>query len=129
MLAEDLRKLTASSMSEVQRVCTLFHLLQQLVAAESAPVVYSMTLVPPLLLQVIDGLNQLFTQEGVHVHCVVREPCPPLVLDRGRILQALVNVLLAANTVSRRHDTVEVTVSSGLEESVVVDVWNDGCDA
>jgi signal transduction histidine kinase len=125
MQTEELRELTASSAVEVQRVCALFHGLQQLVVAESIPPSLSLTRFPPLLLHVAEGIGLLLEQDGMHLKTVLPETCPPLLLDRERTAQALANVLLAAHAVARPHDTVEAAVSCPGAHIVRVVIRND----
>src|ERR1700749_1592737 len=67
----ELRELTASSAVEVQRVCTLFSCLQQLVMAESIRPQLSPTPVLPLIAYAVEGVNLLFRQDGITLATVV----------------------------------------------------------
>src|ERR1700744_3732856 len=64
MSEEELRQLIASSAIEVQRVCTIFHALQQLVMAETEPLVIPTPIVP-LLEEAIDGVQLLFANDHI----------------------------------------------------------------
>src|ERR1700684_4395908 len=94
MNSDELRELTASSALEVQRVCTLFSCLQQLVMAESIKPQLSPTPILPLLAYAADGVNLLFQQDGISLSSVLPDTCPPVIIHRARTLQALSRVLL-----------------------------------
>src|SRR5271156_573833 len=63
MSTEELRELAASSSEEVQRVCTLFGYLQELVVAESIKPKLSATAILPLLGSAVEGVQLLFHQQ------------------------------------------------------------------
>ena len=77
MSTDELRELTASSAVEVQRVCTLFSCLQQLVMAASIKPQLSPTSILPLLAYVTDGVDLLFQQDGISLRSVVPDTRPP----------------------------------------------------
>jgi hypothetical protein len=111
MNSDELRELTASSAVEVQRVCTLFSCLQQLVMTESIKPQLSPTPILPLLAYAADGVNLLFQQDGITLSSVVPDTCPPVLIHRARTLQALSRVLLVAHRLSGARDTVELIAS------------------
>jgi hypothetical protein len=112
MNADELRELTASSAVEVQRVCTLFSCLQQMVMAESIKAQLSSTPILPLLAYAAEGVNLLFLQDGITLSSVVRGTCPPALINRARTLQALSRVLLVVHGLSAAQDTVELIAFS-----------------
>jgi hypothetical protein len=120
MNAAELRELTASSAVEVQRVCTLFSCLQQLVMAESIKPQLSPTPILPLLAYVVDGVNLLFQQDGISLSSVVPDTCPPVLINRARTLQALSRVLLVVHGLSGAQDTVELIASSSANAVKIV---------
>jgi hypothetical protein len=109
---DELRELTASSAAEVQRLCTLFSSLQQLVMAECIKPQLSLTPLLPLLTYAADGVNLLFQQDGVSLRSVLPDTCPPVLIHRARTLQALSRVLLIVHGLSRAQDTVELIASA-----------------
>jgi hypothetical protein len=111
MNSDELRELTASSAAEVQRVCTLFSCLQQLVMVESIKPQLSSIPLLPLLAYAADGVNLLFQQDGISLRSVVPDTCPPVLIHRARTLQALSRVLLIVHGLSRSRDTVELIAS------------------
>jgi hypothetical protein len=111
MNSDELRALTASSAVEVQRVCTLFSCLQQLVMTESIRPRLSPTPILPLLAYAVDGVNLLFQQDSITLSSVVPDTCPPVFINRARTLQALSRVLLVAHRLSGARDMVELIAS------------------
>jgi hypothetical protein len=111
MNSDELRELTASSAVEVQRVCTLFSCLQQLVITESVKPQLSPTPILPLLAYAADGVNLLFQQDGITLSSVVPDTCPPVLINSARTLQALSRVLLVAHRLSGPRDKVELIAS------------------
>jgi signal transduction histidine kinase len=121
---EELRELADSSGTEVERLCSLFNCLQQLVRTESTRPSLSKMAVQPLIENAIDGVDLLFKDDGIFLHSIVSGDCQPVFIDSSRTLQALSTVLLIAHAVSRREDTVEVIVSPSLSNAVRVVVRN-----
>jgi hypothetical protein len=115
MNSDQLRELTASSAVEVQRVCTLFSCLQQMVMAESIKPQLSSTPVLPLLAYAAEGVNLLFLEDGITLSSVVPDTCPPALINRARTLQALSRVLLVVHGLSAAQDTVELIASSSAD--------------
>jgi hypothetical protein len=116
----ELRELTASSAVQVQRVCTFFNCLQQLVLAESTRPDLSPTLILPLLAFVVDGVTLLFQKDEMSLSSTMPESCQPVLIDRVRTLQALTSVLLIAHGISRVKDTVELIASSSIDAVQIV---------
>ncbi len=112
MSVEELRELAASSAHEVERLCTFFSCLQQLVSTESTKPQLCETPIVPLLAHVADGVNLLFKEDKIFLRSIVSEDCQPVLIDKARTLQALSTVLLIAHAVSRPEDTVELIASS-----------------
>jgi signal transduction histidine kinase len=120
MNLDELRELTASSAAEVQRLCTLFSCLQQLVMAESIKPQLSPTPLLPLLAYAADGVNLLFQQDGIFLRSVLPDTCPPVLIHRARTLQALSRVLLIVHELSRAQDTVELIASASANAVQIV---------
>jgi hypothetical protein len=112
MNSDELRELTASSATEVKRVCTLFGCLQQLVIAESIKPQLSPIPLLPLLTYAANGVNLLFQQDGISLRSVLPDTCPPVLIHRARTLQALSRVLLIVHGLSRAQDTVELIAAA-----------------
>ncbi len=115
MGADELRELAASSAVQVQRVCTLFGCLQELVIAENIQPRLSPTPILPLLDQLADGVNLLFQHDGISFSATVPDTCRTALIDRARTLEALSRVLLIAHAVSTSRDTVELIASSSAD--------------
>jgi hypothetical protein len=120
MSSDELRELTASSAVEVQRVCTLFSCLQQLVMTESIKAELSPTPILPLLAYAVDGVSLLFEQDGITLSSVVPDACPPVLINRARTLQALSRVLLVVHRLSGAQDVVELIASSSANAVQIV---------
>jgi signal transduction histidine kinase len=124
MSVEELRELAANSAMEVERLCTLFSCLQQLVNTESTKPQLSETSILPLLAHVADGVNLLFKEDKILLRSIVSDDCQPVLIDKARTLQALSTILLIAHAVSRPQDTVELIASSSSSNAVRVVVQN-----
>jgi hypothetical protein len=120
MNRDELRELTARSVVQVQRVCTFFSGLQQLVMAESIKPQLSPTPILPLLAYAIDGVNLVFQQNGIVLSSVVPNTCPPVLINRARSLQAISTVLLVVHGLSGVQDTVELITSSSANAVQIV---------
>jgi signal transduction histidine kinase len=120
MNLDELRELSASSAAEVQRLCTLFSCLQQLVMAESIKPQLSPIPLLPLLAYAADGVNLLFQQDGISLRSVLPDTCPPVLIHRARTLQALSRVLLIVHELSLAQDTVELIASASANAVQIV---------
>jgi hypothetical protein len=120
MNLEELRELTARSAGEVERACSLFGCLQQLVMAESIKPRLSPTLLLPVLAYAVEGVDVLFQENGISLRVVALESCPHVLIDRARTLQALSRVLLILHGLSRPQDTVELVVTQSANAVEVV---------
>ena len=125
MQARELRELVDSSGAEVERVCRLFYYLQQLLLVESVPPVIALAQILPIVQQVMEGVQLLFEQDGIQLRLVLCSACPPLPVDRARVMQALFDVLQVAHKVSRKGDTVELNLSRVGERALRIVVQAD----
>jgi K+-sensing histidine kinase KdpD len=122
MSAGELRQLVASSGSEVQRICAIFHCLQQLVMAESEPQLEALP-IEPVITDAIDGVSLLFQNDDIVLTVQTAETLPLVRAHRSRTLHALSRVLLAAHALSARDGAVEVTASR-TERGIRVEIRN-----
>jgi signal transduction histidine kinase len=120
MNIEELHELTASSYEEVQRVCTLFGYLQELVIAESIKPHLSATSLLPLLASAAEGVRLLYRRDGMVLSSTVPEACPPVLINGPRTLRAFLSVLLTAHALSRARDQVELIASSSVHGMQIV---------
>jgi signal transduction histidine kinase len=120
MSTAELRELTESSAVQVQRVCTLFRYLQQLLLSESARPQLCPTPILPLLAHVVEGVDLLFRKAGVSLSTSTPDNCQPVLIDRARTIQALTSVLLIAHAVSSARDTVELILTSSPDRVQIV---------
>jgi hypothetical protein len=120
MNLDELRELTATSAAEVQRACTLFGCLQQLVIVESIKPQLSPTLLLPVLSAASEGVDLLFQQDGISLRSVGPDICPPVLIHRARTLQALSRVLLIVHGLSRAQDTVELITAPSADAVQIV---------
>jgi hypothetical protein len=120
MSTEELRELTASSSEEVQRVCTLFSYLQELVIAESIKPKLSATAILPLLASAAEGVQLLFRKQGIILSSTLSETCPLVLINGPRTLRALSSVLLTALALSSAQDQVEIIASTSIHGMQIV---------
>jgi hypothetical protein len=107
MSAAELRHLAADSALEVERVCTLFNCMQQLVMAESEPQLSAHPLLP-MLEDAVEGVSLLFHNDGVSVIMKFPDASPQVLAHPSRTLHALSGVLLVAHALSSQGDSVEL---------------------
>jgi len=122
MSAEELRRLTVSSAFEVQRLCTLFHCLQQLVLAAGQAQLSPMPILP-LLADAVESVTLLFQNDGICLSLHMPDACPVVLMNRSRTLQALSQILLLAHSVSRPRDIVE-SIATLSESAVRINIRN-----
>jgi signal transduction histidine kinase len=121
MTVTDLQLLVGNSAREVERVCTLFSYMQQLVTNESLKPRIAETEIISLVDEVTDGLDLLFRESEIELKLVLPDVCNMVAIDSMRTRQALSRVLLLTHAISNTGDTIELTVtpSSHLVQIVV----------
>jgi hypothetical protein len=115
MSVDELRELTASSAVEIQRVCTLFSCLQQLVMAECIQPQLTATPILPLLTHVAEGVNLLFQHDSIPFSWVPPDTCPAALINSSRTTQALSRLLQVVHGLSSARHPVELLASSSAE--------------
>ncbi len=120
MTLDELRELTASSAAEVQRACTLFGCLQQLVMVESIKPHLCPTPLLPVLAYAAEGVDLLFEKDGIYLRSVTPDSCPIVLIHRARTLQALSRVMLIVQGLSKAQDTVELIATPSANAVQVV---------
>jgi hypothetical protein len=120
MSTEELRELTASSSEEVQRVCTLFSYLQELVVAESIRPKLTATAILPLLASLLERVQLLFHKQGIVLSSTMPETCPLVLINGPRTLRALSSVLLTVHALSSARDHVEMLGSTSTQGMQIV---------
>jgi signal transduction histidine kinase len=112
MNTSELRELTESSAVQVQRVCTLFRHLQQLLLVQSTEPTVLPVSVLPLLTHVVEGVELVFREAGVALSMSIPESCPPVLIDGPRTIRALTSLLVIASQISHATDTVDLILTS-----------------
>jgi hypothetical protein len=123
MTLAELQLLVTNSAREVERVCTLFSYMQQLVINESVKPRIAEAEIISLIDDVTDGLDLLFRESAMALKVVLPDVCNKVVIDSVRTRQALSSVMLIAHAISNTGDTIELTASSS-SDSVQIIVTN-----
>lgn len=111
----ELRKLVIQSADEVERLCSLFSYMQQLIVIESSkPKILSEQLTA-LFSQVIEGIELIFKESEMHLLCTMPISCPNIFIDGSRTRQALTSVLQVVHSISKISDTIEVVATCSAE--------------
>jgi len=124
MSKSELRELALGSSMEVERVCTQFSWLQQIVTIERFNPDLSAASVLPLIADVTGAVRRVFEDDGMVLRSTVPDICRTVLIDRTRTHQALSIILLIAHGLSRTKDTIELIVSSPSAHIVRVVVRN-----
>lgn len=124
MSSVELRELITTSAIEVERLCALFHRLQDLVFTESAKPELLMTPILPLLAKAADRDIQLFQAEGMYLETALPGACPPVLINSARTLQALSQILLIVHSLSHSGDTIELSAHHLPSQGVRVEIRN-----
>jgi len=104
---EDLRKLLRQSSREVERLCVLFHYMQQFVTVQSMKADPEIEDLAGLLSHTLEGVDLLFAKAGVALtRKQAEEATPSVLVDSSRLEQALSAILLVALGVAQRGDEV-----------------------
>ena len=109
----DLRELAASSVVEIERLCTFFNFLQELTEIESIKPPLSPTELAPLVDHIVEGVSLLFARESVNISVSVPSTYGPVLVDPVRTSRALLTILHIVFSVSRPTDSVELIASDG----------------
>ena len=124
MSAEDLRELASSSAIEIERVCNLFNYLQHFVSAESSKPELSAMSISTVVAHDVEGVELLFKQGGISLRTRFPDASQRALINRTSTLEALSSVLLTALGLSRREDTVELSISTDPAVAVQILVQN-----
>ena len=119
----ELRKLTVQSANEVERLCSLFSYMQQLITIEASKSKILPEQITALLSHVIEGIELIFKESGMHLLCAMPISCPDILIDGCRTRQALSSVLQVVHSISSISDTIEI-VPTCSSEMVSVTVTN-----
>jgi C4-dicarboxylate-specific signal transduction histidine kinase len=120
MSLAELHHLVANSAKEVERVCTLFSYIQQLVINESIKPHIAETQIVPLIDDVADGLNLLFRESEMTLNVTISDACNTVLIDRVRTRQALSSIMLIAHGVSNSKDTIDLTATSSFQSVQII---------
>jgi signal transduction histidine kinase len=120
MTLTELRLLAANSAKEVERICTLFSYMQQLVINESVEPRIAEAEIVSLMDDVTDGLELLFRESEMALKIVLPDVCNTVVIDSVRTRQALSSVMLIAHAISHKGDTIELTATSSSHSVQIV---------
>jgi hypothetical protein len=120
----ELRELAANSYVEVERVCSLFDYLQQLVIAASTKPSLTATPILPLVADAVNGVHVLFEHDGMVLSTMLPDVCDPVLIDNVRTFRALSSLLLIVQGLSRAQDTIELIVSTSPPNSIRIVVRN-----
>lgn len=127
MNPEELEKLALDSAAQVERLCTLFNYLQELVLAESAEPQLSAVEIRPLLENAIDGVDLWFRDAGfqllLHIDVAVS-----VLADHAKLSQSISAALLIMHGLCTAGDSV--TVSADQEAgSIAIRITNEHAQA
>jgi hypothetical protein len=120
MSLAELHQLAANSAKEVERVCTLFSYIQQLVINESIKPNIAETQIIPLIDDVADGLDLLFRESEMTLNITIPDACNTVLIDSVRTRQALSSIMLIAHAVSNSKDTIELTATSTFQSVQII---------
>src|ERR1700761_3738984 len=120
MTVSELRQVVADAAIEVQRVCRLFHCLQQLVIVQSEPQLAPTPLLP-LLTEAIDSVDLLFKNDGISIKTELTDASCLVRIHPPRTLHAMSRVLMVAHALSKPGETVQQqAVRSGANVQITV---------
>jgi hypothetical protein len=123
----ELKELATSSAIHVERVCTLYTCIEQLVSTESIKPQLTPMHIKPVLEDVVDGVCLLFQDRGMTLNLRVSDQCEPVLISRVRTVQALSSALMIAQTVCKAPDTIDLIASPSSTNGVRVELRS--CDS
>jgi signal transduction histidine kinase len=118
-----LRELALSASSQVERLCTLFNYLQQLLAAASTEPKLAPADIATLVENTVEGVELFFLDSKMAIRSTVPAESGLVMADKSRTQQALSAVVLIAHHLSAAGQTVEVSVMP-TPDAVEVNVLN-----
>lgn len=128
MSGDDLRHMVDTSAEHIDRLCTLFGYLQQLVAAESLEPKLWPVEVHPFVADVVDGIELWFQTSGISLFADVSATCGLALIDSSKMQQVLSTVLMVAHGLSARGDQVELSAKPSTE-SIKITIRNSNSTA
>ena len=116
----ELRNLAITLAAQVERVCSLFTCMQQIINADSVRPLLVATSIVPLLTYVSDGIQLLFEEDRIILKSTIQGDLVDVLVDRERTLQALTSIMLLIHGVSKVEETVELEVSNSFDQIHIV---------
>ncbi len=127
MSSDELLQLANDSAGHVERLCTLFNYLQEIVLAESAEPSVSMFPANEILKHVAEGLDLWFQDTGVALSLNADTELA-VSADKTKLSQAISSLVLIAHGKSKTGETVSVRCASEIDHVAMV-IQNSAADA
>jgi hypothetical protein len=124
MGVERLREIVGNSAIEVERLCGLFYSLQELIQAECESPLIAEASLSTVIAEAMDRVLSSFAAQGVSLRSSMPDKCPILLIDNSRTIEALCNILVTIQSLSRRGDVVEIVVATDLTDGNQVTIQN-----
>jgi len=127
MPVDELRELVSNSADQVERVCSLFSLLQEFLIADMDMPQMAPVPLEPLLSQAVDGVIRLFQDGGKGLDASPAGVGMIVLADSARLGQVVSSMLLVACGASRHGESVEL-VTSHAGEGVLIEIRQSGSE-
>jgi len=109
MDAVELQRLAVDSASQVERLCTLFNYLQEIVLAETTEPKLSKFPVSEVLESVVDGVDLWFRDAGITLAIQTDEVYDVILADRVKLSQTISSLAVLMHGLSKSGDSVTLT--------------------
>ncbi len=109
MDAVELQRLAVDSAAQVERLCTLFNYLQEIVLAETGEPKLSSFPLRDVLESVVDGVDLWFRDAGITLALHFEQPSDIIFADKARLTQAISSLAVLMHGLSKSGDTVTFT--------------------
>ena len=111
--ASELHQLAIDSAGQVERLCTLFNYLQEIVLAETSEANLAEVPVNGVLEHVVDGVGLWFQDTGLSLEFAPADPALLIVADRSKLSQAISSLAFLMHGLSKPGERVTLSTVVG----------------
>ena len=111
--ATELHELAIDSAGQVERLCTLFNYLQEIVLAETSEAQLAEVSVSEVLEHVVDGVELWFQDAGLILEAALIDSRLSVLADKVKLSEAITSLALLAHGLSKPRETILVSVIRG----------------
>ena len=123
--ARELHQLAIDSAGQVERLCTLFNYLQEIVLAETCETKLAEISVSEVLEHVVDGVELWFRDTGLILESAPVDRALLVLADKAKLSQAISSLALLTHGLSKPGETITMSTIPGPDRTQISIVNTD----